>query len=386
MLLCFASLLYFSHESDLDRVLVVANSASKVSVSIAEYYRVKRGVQNRVEITCPDSSTGAGAESIDYSAYVDKIEKPIKAYLASHPKIDFIVLTKGVPIRLLNAPGIGLANKQPSLDSTLASVDYQARPGCVTISISDSGFVGTCYVNNFWNAKGRFSHSKYGGYLVTRLDGYTEADAKALVDSSLSAEKGKPSGAFLIDVCPAKGDADITIQPRGPLGPPDKGGKPTLGDVGYNDFNADMKKAAEKLAGRALKYEMDETDTFIGSRRGLIGYVSWGSNDNKFDANAYKSLQFAPGAVAETAVSTSGRTFLPTSGGQSLIADLIAQGVTGVKGYTDEPLLTAVASPSILFERYTRGWTLAESFYAASRLIGWEDVVIGDPICCPYRQ
>jgi hypothetical protein len=56
-----------------------------------------------------------------------------------------------------------------------------------------------------------------------------------------------------------------------------------------------------------------------------------------------------------------------------------------VKGYTDEPLLQAVASPSILFDRYTRGWTLAESFYAASRFVGWEDVVIGDPLCRAYQ-
>jgi len=55
-----------------------------------------------------------------------------------------------------------------------------------------------------------------------------------------------------------------------------------------------------------------------------------------------------------------------------------------VKGYVDEPLVQAIAEPSILFERYTRGWTLAESFYAASALVGWEDVVIGDPICRAY--
>jgi hypothetical protein len=43
-----------------------------------------------------------------------------------------------------------------------------------------------------------------------------------------------------------------------------------------------------------------------------------------------------------------------------------------------------MASPTILFERYARGWTLAESFYAASRFVGWEDLVLGDPLCRPY--
>jgi hypothetical protein len=27
---------------------------------------------------------------------------------------------------------------------------------------------------------------------------------------------------------------------------------------------------------------------------------------------------------------------------------------------------------------------MAESFYAASHFVGWQDVVIGDPLCCPY--
>lgn len=55
-----------------------------------------------------------------------------------------------------------------------------------------------------------------------------------------------------------------------------------------------------------------------------------------------------------------------------------------MKGYTDEPLLQAIASPSVMFRRYTSGGTLAESFYAASRLVGWEDIVIGDPLCRAY--
>ncbi len=117
-----------------------------------------------------------------------------------------------------------------------------------------------------------------------------------------------------------------------------------------------------------------------------MGYASWGSNDSTYEAAAYHSLGFAPGALAETAVSTSARTFLPTSGGQSLIADLVSQGLTGGKGYTDEPLLQAIAAPSILFDRYTQGWTLADSLYAASALVGWQDIVIGDPLCRAYPR
>jgi len=68
-----------------------------------------------------------------------------------------------------------------------------------------------------------------------------------------------------------------------------------------------------------------------------------------------------------------------------MIADLVAQGITGVKGYTDEPLLQAIASPTIVLDRYTSGYTLAESFYAGSHFVGWTDVVIGDPLTHPIK-
>jgi uncharacterized protein (TIGR03790 family) len=141
-----------------------------------------------------------------------------------------------------------------------------------------------------------------------------------------------------------------------------------------------MVKAAAMLKARQIPVELDQNESFMGNRTNLAAYFSWGSNDPKYTAEAYHSLRFAPGSIADTAVSTSARTFLPTTGGQSLIADLIAQGVTGVKGYSDEPLLQAIASPSIALDRYTSGFTLAESFYAASRFVGWEDIVIGDPL------
>jgi uncharacterized protein (TIGR03790 family) len=152
-----------------------------------------------------------------------------------------------------------------------------------------------------------------------------------------------------------------------------------------------MRHADDVLMSRGMPVELDLTTKFIGGRSNLLGYFSWGSNDERswqstdfYSTNAYLSLYFAPGALSDTAVSTSARTFLPTTGGQSLMVDLIAHGLTGAKGYTDEPLLQAIASPTIVFERYTAGCTLAESFYAASHFVAWEDVVIGDPLCCPY--
>jgi uncharacterized protein (TIGR03790 family) len=149
-------------------------------------------------------------------------------------------------------------------------------------------------------------------------------------------------------------------------------------------MNRSLYLAASMLRTRGAEVLLDTGAGFVAPPVPVMGYTSWGSNDLSFDATAYGALRFHPGALAETFVSTSGRTFRPTTEGQSRIADLVAQGVTGVKGYVSEPFTIALADPGILFDRYISGFTLAESFYAASRMVLWKDVVVGDPLCAPY--
>lgn len=385
-LLCLATAAY---ARDADRVVVVRNAASPISCAVADDYARRREVRQAVTVRCPDAATAASRETFSYADYVKTLEQPLRAYLAAHPLVDFIVLTKGIPLRIADAPDLRGGEARMSLDSRLAALGYDQRPDTVKVLLTDGAWNGTAWANRFWNGGTHFSHARYGGYLVTRLDGYTAADAMALTTRALAAERTPPAGTILLDACPAFGYGDAQKQPlRLALGATAADARELriVGEAPYRDYNADMQHARRVLAARRVPVELTAGPAFAGDRSGLLGYVSWGSNDARYAAAAYHSLRFAPGAVGETAVSTSARTFLPTTGGQSLIADLIAQGITGVKGYTDEPLLQAVASPTILFDRYTRGWTLAESMYAASRFVGWQDVVIGDPLCRPYRH
>lgn len=370
-------------DSQAHRVLVLQNSESPTSKQIAQHYMTKRGVKNMLEIRCPDSALNTANESLPFQRFKEAIEAPLKEYLARHPEIDFIVLTKGIPIRLTGA-NIGINNNQPSLDSYIAALDYFERPQSLKVVIDESGYKGNCFVNNYFNAAEPFSHAKHGGYLVTRLDGYSVEAAMALVDSSLASDGKKGSGgSIFLDANATAEPADIAKVPQLPV----KDGKTNMQMISgleVKDWNADLLAAAENLKKSGVAYELESTAAFIGRKQSLIGYASWGSNDGKFDEAGYKAHQFVPGAIAETAVSTSGRTFLKTTGGQSLIADLIDSKVTGVKGYCDEPFLPAICSPTVLFDRYSKGWTLAESFYAASRFVGWEDIVIGDPLARPF--
>jgi len=363
-------------------VLVVQNSNSPVSMRIAAYYVAARNIPagNLVTISTADSSLSSAKELITYANYQSQIETPVKNYLAANgltDTIQYIVLTKGIPHRILdNVPGTLTGGH--SVDSLLAVIDM-VNPVIIDLVESSGQLAARTYANRYWRSKQPFSHSEYGGYLVTRLDGYTEEDAKALVDRAVAASSFPLH--VLLDARSSPAPELVAQQPESLLLP--GGVLNEEYELTYAAYDADMVRASQVISNKPfLSTTIDQTSTFLGSANPLTCYVSWGSNAGSYySAETYHSLTFAARAIAETAVSSSGRTFLPTTGGQSLIADLISQGAAGAKCYVSEPYLDAIASPTVLLETYTSGRNLAESFYAASRFIGWKDVVLGDPLC-----
>ncbi len=325
-----------SPSSGAERVVVIVNERAPESVVLARRYFRARGVpaRNVVRVSC------SPAEIIADDACDDLIVRPVRSQLAKtglDKTADFLMTTRGVP--LVTASGF--------------SVDGR-------LMVMDAPTSRTFTPNPYFGKSRAFSRRAFGGlYLCTRLDGYTAQDARALVTHSLAARPQR--GPFLLDADPRRQ-------------------RP-----GYSGTNDQMRAAAAWLRANRFAVRLDDTPEFARAAQPLAGYFSWGSNDGAFDPAAYAALRFLPGAIAETAVSTSARTLRAgTTGGQSLIADLIAQGVTGVKGYVSEPFLFAIAHPDILFARYLSGRNLAEAFYAASTVVNWKDVVLGDPLCAPY--
>src|SRR4030095_3633917 len=112
----------------------------------------------------------------------------------------------------------------------------------------------------------------------------------------------------------------------------------------------------------------------------------------------------APGAIAGTFAGADARTFQPPPqawvpmkdpsnratwfGGspQSLVGDLIREGVTGVAGNVAEPFLQGGVRPNLLFPAYLAGFNLAEAFYLSTPYLSWETVIVGDPLCQPFMQ
>lgn len=322
-------------------VVVVMNARSSDSCDIANYYMAARGIpaNNLCLINCSTS------EIVSRSECETNILTPVRAFLqnpAISDHIDYIVLTKGVPL----GADYGFSTGALSVTSIMTCIDNVP-----------SQAIDNPYGPMAWDlVEVAFSHQlDLNGrhlYLVTRLDAYTTQDVHTMIDRSLAAS---PLGPILLDATP-----------------------------GSDLLNMRLSDANSALIPLGIPVIYDKTPTFLANQTGLMGYFSWGSNDSSYTYAAYVSNKFVPGSLADTYVSSSGRTFNPTSGGQSLIADLIAQGACGLNGFVSEPYQAYTTYPDILFSRYVQGYNMAESFYAATPKLFWKSVVVGDPLMAPY--
>lgn len=335
-------------------VLVVVNKRSPVSQEIGEYYIRKRAVPlaNLCTIdTAPE-------ETIDRSTYDNDIENPIGKFLASRglrEKILYIVLTRGVPLRI-RGPGEQFKSEAASVDSELTLL-YRRLLG---FRIPLPGPVDNPF---FRQSDTPFRHPAFQMYLVTRLDGYNMADMKALVDRAMAARN---TGKFVIDLKAREN----------------------------NPGNQWLRTAALLLPKDRVI--LDESSTVLSNIKNVIGYASWGSNDTD-RKRRFLHFGWLPGAIATEFVSFDARTFRQPppnweigdwndkrtwygDAPQSLTADYIHEGATGASGQVYEPYLTFCPRPDLVLPAYYVGRTLAESFYIGIPGLSWMNVVIGDPL------
>ena len=371
--LCFASLLLFASPAfglTADEILVVANQRSPVSRQVADAYRQARGIPSeRVMEIATDP-----VEEIDRATFTRDIERPIAEYLVRHRLVDrvlAIVLTKDVPLKIRGTSG---------LEGSLASVDSELTllyRVLVHGPAPPEGRVPNPYFRP--DTPAVFARRDLDIYMVTRLDGYTLDDVRALITRGLAR--------------PATSPRTVVLEPR----------KPGLRDLvgrGTTAGNEWLDAAKSRLKAHGMRVVVREGGAPVAGVENVVGYAGWGSNDPAIKARTPR-VPWAPGAIGAWFVSTSARTFKPPPAGwtigswndpktfhagspQSLIGDLVAEGVTGAAGSVYEPYLDATARPDVYLPAYTDGYTLAESFYMALPYLSWQAVVIGDPLAAPF--
>ena len=338
-----------------ENVAVVINDASAASRAIGEYYVAKRGIppSNVIHISLPES------DDVDRRTYSSAIEWPVRAQFAQYglqDRILYLVLTKGVPLQISGTGGE---------TGTFASVDAEltfAYRRMTGRQISPIGPVDNPY---FLGAKDlsearRFTHREHDILLVTRLDGYSVEDARALIDRAAVPERNGP-------IVFATATA-----PRIPI---------------VNDW---ISSASSRLTRQGYQEPMVVSGgAALPNEHPLSGY--FGSSPD-MSTERLRTAQFLPGSIVARLEPVDSTTFREgaktkaSAGSPVLAGDLVRAGITGTVAFVGDPSGGTVVRPDILFPAYVAGFNLAEAIYLAMPRLGRRTVVIGDPLCAPYRQ
>lgn len=352
-----------------ENVAVIVNDNSNESQRIAEHYIRRRSLPEANVIHLRTTTD----ETIPRRAYEATIEAPIAAALTQRnlqDRVLYVVLTKGIPIRIDGSSGP--QGTVAGVDSELALLYRRMSgfPAPVPGRVSNPYFLAAASID----VAKRFTHRDYDIYLVTRLDGFTVEDVIGLIDRGMTPVR---DGRIVLD------QQDKLVNRTG------------------EDW---LEHAAERLTaqGQGGRVMLEKTVKGVRDVDSVLGYYSWGSNDPRNRERDFR-LSFVPGALAGMFVSSDARTFKeppadwkPTDDTdkahwyagtpQSLIGDLIRAGVTGVSGHVAEPYLQNTVRPEILFPAYLSGFNLAEAYYLAMPALSWQNVIIGDPLCAPFRD
>ena len=352
-----------------ENVLVAVNDASSVSHRIGDYYAAKRAVTaaNVIALTGLEADPN---DTLTRSQYQTLIETPIADWFrrhAAHDRILYLVLTKGIPLRIQ-----GTAGPRGTVASVVSELTllYRKLSGRTVLA---EGTVDYPYFLDAAPVDGadRFTHAQFDIFLVSRLDGFTVDDVLSMIDRGSSTVL---DGRFVLE------KKDASPHP----------GNTWLGE------------AATRLEsnGSASAVKLDATTHVLREEPSVLGYYSWGSSDPGINRR-HPGHQFLPGSLAAMYLSSDARTFreppaeweIGTWNDQEthfvgspewLVGDLIREGVSGAAGHVAEPTAGGTIRPQLLFPAYVSGFNLVASFYLAMPYLSWQTVVVGDPLCAPF--
>jgi uncharacterized protein (TIGR03790 family) len=393
-------------------LLVVYNSDIPESVDLASYYtspRTGRSIHPDYILGLPLGA--ADSATITRADYNSLIRDPLKSYLDSSGLkniIKYILLCKGVPYQL--SDGGNSAAVDSELCMLYADLDG-ADPGYPYDSwlINDPKglvFGGTgfymqdnaefqafayeaCYDPTYENPNSGDETSYTISYLVGRLSAYTYADAKAIVDRSLAADISG-TGWVVLDssdqlysgtpFC----NMDTMVDPVWPWSVPDaaQSGYELLNTAGFNVF--------QDITGTRITATQGGLPA--GAADNILGYCSWGVHAGHSNTYILSTLGFTyrPGAVFMSYESYNGERFFCSNpddltqghSGQGQICDFFRMGGTVAIGNVYEPFTIGVGDERWVFYRYIVGGDrFIEAAYKGLRLLSWQEVVVGDPLC-----
>jgi uncharacterized protein (TIGR03790 family) len=293
--------------------------------------------------------------------WIDAIRTPLvdavgrKKYAMVGHRIAYLVVCRGVPLRIADDPQLYAENKllagRPEFRTNQGAVDSE-----LSLLAHGSYNINGFQPNPLFHNEHPTPFDLSAVVKVGRLDGPTLEDAERLVDNALIAERTGLLGRSYIDM----------------------GGPVPEGDRWLRD-------AAEQLADLGFDGDVDRAPTTMPVTARFdapVLYFGWYAGDLN-GPFTLPHFEFPPGAIALHIHSFSAHTLRsPTEG---WCGPLVAHGVTATLGNVYEPYLEFTHHPDLLLHALARGWTLGDAAYYAMPALSWQGVLIGDPLYRPFQ-
>lgn len=360
-----------------DNVLVVYNSSTTAngnysdvtqSKDIADYAETTFAGCHKIGIPIADGiRSGTYGENISRADYETYIRDEIRSQITLGGwTIYYIVLCKGIPHRIA-----GSGTTYSSVDCELCTLEDDFNgvydPSALAYNLGTNPYYNYNFTSELCQlfVPGANTNAVFSGdgvsYLVTRLDGYTVAQVKAMIDKA--AAPFVAGGAwYVLDDDPVKG---------------------------YDE----MYDAQTRLDALSENNDYDNTNVFITTASGdVIGYVGHGIHHIAAPPNGATyiiddlSFTLKNGAICTAYESyfcwSFGKHDGSASGrnGQGQISDWIQIGGSGGCGYCYESFQSGIAHEEIFMKAFAAGFPLADAFYLSLAWMSWTSVVIGWPL------
>ena len=353
--------------------IIVVNRNAPDSLQIGQYYAKQRGIpeSNIVYLDAPIQ------ETISISQYVESVANPLLNALldnywvngvkdtttdsygrerlsASIHSIRFVVLIRGVPLRIANDPNriLKASNNLPNkFRVNNGSVDTE-----VALLLAPPSTSMTAFLPNPYFDKKAISEQVANRVLkVSRLDGPTKSDVIRLIDRTLEAEKVGLMGRVYIDTGGPHEKGDIWIRSAG-----------TVAENAYFDIDYEPSK-------RLLDYRdrFDAPAIYMGWYR-HHAYAQWSA----------PQWPVPPGAIGFHLHSFSATSVRDP---KTWLGAFIAQGYCASVGNVYEPYLEFTHRPQILLEHLIEGGYFGDAVMLSMPSLSWQSVAIGDPLYRPFK-
>ena len=356
-----------------EEMVIVVNRNDPDSLSIGQHYARQRGIPESriVHLSAPIK------ETISIAEYVNTVANPLLNALLENEwvkgvkagskdvygrerlsvsihSIPFVVLIKGVPLRITHDPLLieeSSANLPMQFRVNNGSVD-----GEIALLLAPPRTSMTALVPNPYFEKSSISSTDANRLLrVTRLDGPTKANVMNLIDRTLIAEEIGLMGRAYIDTGGPHAKGDEWIRAAG-----------DIAEAAFFDIDYETSKRAMNHRDR-----LDAPAIYMGWYR-PHAQAQWRS----------PRWPVPPGAIGFHLHSFSGTSVRST---KTWLGAFIAQGYCATVGNVYEPYLEHTHRPQVFLAHLMSGGSFGEAVALSTPSLSWQSVAIGDPLYRPFK-